>query len=201
MIADAEIQCSALAGPPDVGEARVDSQAQAARVRALVDAHFDFVWRTLRYSGLNEADAEDAAQEVMCVLARRITDVVPGVERPFLFSTATRVAASWRRTARRRPEARDEDVDAIAAAGATVEELVDERRAYDVLQHVLQQMPIELRLVFVLYEIEELTTPAIAAMIGVSTGTTASRLRLARERFQQIVKRVRAAERIRGATP
>ena len=48
------------------------------RVRALVDEHYDFVWRTLRYLGLTDADAEDAAQQVMCVLARRIADV----ERP-----------------------------------------------------------------------------------------------------------------------
>jgi RNA polymerase sigma-70 factor (ECF subfamily) len=171
------------------------------RVRALVDEHYDFVWRTLRYLGLTDADAEDAAQQVMCVLARRIADVEPGAERPFLFSTATNVAATWRRTARRRLEDAGEDLDALTASTPSTEELLDRRRAHDVLQRVLQAMPVELRLVFVLYEIEEMTTPAIAAAIGVPVGTVASRLRRARESFRAIVRRMQAAQPGRKVEP
>jgi RNA polymerase sigma-70 factor (ECF subfamily) len=171
------------------------------RVRALVDEHYDFVWRTLRYLGLTDADAEDAAQQVMCVLARRIADVEPGAERPCLFSPATNVAATWRRTARRRLEDAGEDLDALTASTPSTEELLDRRRAHDVLQRVLQAMPVELRLVFVLYEIEEMTTPAIAAAIGVPVGTVASRLRRARESFRAIVRRMQAAQPGRKVEP
>jgi len=53
----------------------------------------------------------------MCVLARRLDEVRAGAERPFLFSTAIRVAARFRRSARRRADgATDEDVEALAAA-------------------------------------------------------------------------------------
>jgi RNA polymerase sigma-70 factor (ECF subfamily) len=173
----------------------------AARLRVLVEEHYDFVWRTLRYLGLSGPDAEDGAQQVMCVLARRIADVEPGAERSFLFSTATHVAGTLRRTARRRPETPDDELDAVAASAPGVEELLDERRAHDVLQAVIQAMPVELRLVFVLYEIEELTSPAIASMIGVPVGTVASRLRKARETFQAIVKRMQAAQQARGGEP
>jgi RNA polymerase sigma-70 factor (ECF subfamily) len=121
-----------------------------------------------------------------------------GAERRFLFSTATNVAATLRRTRRRHPESTDDDLEAFAASTPGGDELVDERRAHETLERILLAMPVELRLVFVLYEIEELTTPEIAATIGAPIGTIASRLRRARETFQAIVKPVQAAQRARG---
>src|SRR6202035_5427514 len=171
------------------------------RLRRLVDAQYDFVWRTLRYLGLPDADAQDGAQQVLCVLARRLDEIAPGAERPFLFSTAMRVAAGLRRSARRRPEETETDLDALAAATPDAEALLDERRAHEVLQRVLAALPVELRLVFVLYELEELTSPEIAGMLGVPVGTVASRLRRGREAFQAIVKRMHAAQRARGEGP
>jgi RNA polymerase sigma-70 factor (ECF subfamily) len=175
-----------------------DASDKARRLRELVDDHYDFVWRSLRYLGLSDADAEDGAQQVMCVLARRLGDVMPGAERPFLFSTAANVAATVRRTQRRHPETAADDLDSLAAATPSGEDLLEERRAHEALQRIIQAMPVDLRLVFVLYEIEEMTTPEIAATIGVPAGTIASRLRRARETFQAIVKRWHAAQRARG---
>jgi RNA polymerase sigma-70 factor (ECF subfamily) len=170
----------------------------SARVRVVVDEHYDFIWRTLRHLGLDDATAEDGAQQVMCVLARRIDDITPGVERRFLVSTAIRVAATLRRTAKRRAESTDQEIDALVASTPSSEELLDERRAREVLQRVLEAIPIEARIVFVLYEIEELTTREIAATLGVPHGTAVSRLRRAREAFQAIVRRMQAVERARG---
>ena len=50
----------------------------------------------------------------------------------------------------------------------------------------------ELRVVFVLFELEELSVPEIAKIVGVPEGTASSRLRRAREEFQKAAKRVRA---------
>ena len=58
-------------------------------------------------------------------------------------------------------------------------------------------MPDELRTVFVLFEIEEMPTPEIARTLDLPVGTCASRLRKARETFEAMVKRMRAAERSR----
>jgi RNA polymerase sigma-70 factor (ECF subfamily) len=170
----------------------------SARVRALVEEHYDLVWRTLRHLGLNDATAEDGAQQVMCVLARRIHVVVPGAERQFLLSTAVRVASTLRRTARRRAKSSDHSIDKIVAATPSSEELLDERRAHETLARVLDTLPVDLRLVFVLYEIEELTTREIAQIVEVPHGTAVSRLRRAREAFEAIVWRMRAAGGKRG---
>lgn len=166
-----------------------------ARLRAIVEQHYDFVWRTLRVVGLTDANAEDAAQQVMCVAARRMGEIRAGAERSFLFSTAMRVAAEFRRTARRRPVTSDADVEALVAETPSSEELVDERRAHETLQRVLDAMPVELRLVFVLFEIEEMKATEIAEMLGLPVGTVSSRLRRGREAFQAIVRRMQAAQR------
>jgi RNA polymerase sigma-70 factor (ECF subfamily) len=54
-------------------------------------------------------------------------------------------------------------------------------------------MPEELRVVFVLFEIEEMSTPEIASLLAIPTGTAASRLRRAREEFDRRVARLNAA--------
>jgi RNA polymerase sigma-70 factor (ECF subfamily) len=196
---DSECQpLPAHAGTPAVEVFPADA---SERVRALVERHYDFVWRTLQYVGMSATNAEDAAQQVMCVLARRIDAIQPGAESAFLFSTAMRVAAEWRRSARRRPGESEVDLDTLAAEAPTAEELIDRRRARELLAKVLDALPVEMRIPFVLFEIEEMPMPAIAEMLGIPVGTVASRLRRARESFQAIVRRMQAASRTRGEQP
>jgi RNA polymerase sigma-70 factor (ECF subfamily) len=161
-----------------------------SRLRGIVDRHYDFIWRTVRYLGVPDAGAEDAAQQVLCVLARRLAEIPPEAEVSFLFATARRIASETRRSARRRPQPGTADVDTLMAPMPSPEELVDERRAQDLLRHVLDSMPVDLRVVFVLFEIEELTLREVSAMLDVPMGTAGSRLRRARESFQGIVRRL-----------
>ena len=74
----------------------------------------------------------------------------------------------------------------------SAEQLVDQRRARELLDSVLAQMPIEFRSVFILFELEEMTMPAIAAMLSLPTGTVASRLRRARAMFEDKASRLHA---------
>jgi RNA polymerase sigma-70 factor, ECF subfamily len=181
---------------PDVD--RTDRDVKV-RVRAVVDRYYDFVWRTLQYVGMSESNADDGAQQVMCVLARRIREIEPGAERPFLFSTCIRVAAESRRNARRRPTGSDAvDLDALVAETPALDDLLDQQRARQLLAKVLETMPEGLRVVFMLFEIEELAMPDIAGTLGIPVGTVASRLRRARQTFHAAVARVQAASRDRG---
>jgi RNA polymerase sigma-70 factor, ECF subfamily len=170
------------------------SAAATIRLRGVIDRHYDFVWRTLRYLGVDDASAEDASQQVMCILARRLGEIALGAEMSFLFSTAVRVASEARRAARRRPASDGSDVDELVAAVPSHEELADERCARDVLRAVIDSIPTDLRVVFVLFELEELTLAQIAAMVGIPIGTAASRLRRARESFHGIVRRMQARQ-------
>jgi RNA polymerase sigma-70 factor (ECF subfamily) len=55
-------------------------------------------------------------------------------------------------------------------------------------------MPLELRTVFVLFELEEMTASEIAQTLDIPPGTVASRLRRAREIFHEQSRRLRAAQ-------
>jgi RNA polymerase sigma-70 factor, ECF subfamily len=53
-------------------------------------------------------------------------------------------------------------------------------------------MPLEFRTVFVLYELEEMTTVEVAALLQLPLGTAASRLRRARALFQETIAKIQA---------
>jgi RNA polymerase sigma-70 factor (ECF subfamily) len=201
----ADLPCVSALAPTDPAAADSATTDASARVRAVVEAHYDLAWRTLRTLGLDDATADDGAQQVMCVVARRIEEIAPGVERSFVLSTTWRVAATLRRTAKGRPESTDEDIDGLVAATPSSEELLDQRRAREVLQGVLDAMPIELRVVFVLFEIEELTTREIARIIAIPHGTTpgsrAGRRRVRCATCRRIVPRGLSPEPLRGTRP
>ena len=162
--------------------------------------HFDFVWRSLRRLGLNQADADDAAQEVFLVASRKLASIAAGSERSFLFGSALKIASTRRRSLRRRPELADaevEDRDEQSAPGP--ERLTELSRARELLQAVLDDMALELKAPFVLFELEELTVPQIAELLGLPPGTVSSRLRSARLQFQAAVRRLQARDAFPGS--
>jgi RNA polymerase sigma-70 factor (ECF subfamily) len=167
-------------------DAGVPAGVDAERVAELVKMHYDLVWRLLRRLGA--PDVEDAVQRVFWVAARKFASIEVGHERAFLMGVATRVAADARRTTRRRRETGEEPPDGPSSA-PSVEELVDRRRARQLLDRLLDRMSPDLRETFVLFEIEELSSPEIAQLLTIPVGTVASRLRRAREVFNHEVAR------------
>ena len=187
--------------PAPAASAEASGADGAERVRAVVREHYASLWRWVRRLGVPESSAEDAAQQSLLVFAQRIGDVEPGREKGFLFGVALRVAQSVRREHRRWGDAGDNGaIDALADAGPAAEEALDDRRARALLDALLDAMPFDLRSVFVLYEIEEMTMADIARTLGVPAGTVASRLRRARETFDTLSRRAQAqaAARVRG---
>jgi RNA polymerase sigma-70 factor (ECF subfamily) len=164
----------------------------------MVDAHYDFVWRSLRRLGVPEPDVDDCAQQVFLVVSRKLADILDGAERAFLFSTAMRVASDARRSRTRRREVQEDDAVEAHDPAPDPEQIADRQRARAVLDQVLDALPMDLRAPFVLFELEEVPTAEIAAMLDLPAGTVASRLRRAREEFQSIVARLKARDGFRG---
>jgi RNA polymerase sigma-70 factor, ECF subfamily len=181
-------------------DTRVARRSEEARLRAMVDEHVAFIWRLLRRLGVPAGDVDDASQRVFLVASEKLDAIAPGRERSFLFGTALNVAANVRRSSARLREVSDEGLGESVAPGPDPDVQLDLGRARAIADAVLNEMPLELRAVFVLFEVEEMSTAAIAELLQVPVGTVASRLRRAREDFQQRLKRfqVRAAK---GVTP
>jgi RNA polymerase sigma-70 factor, ECF subfamily len=179
---DANQNENGLLGSPPAVDHGPDHPIDEADVLAL--------WRLLRRLGVPNADADDATQEVYLVVAERGAEILPGKERAFVYGIALRVAHS---RLRRRDRSVELDEPSMADEDAPgIEDLVDQREARKLLDELLEQMPFELRAVFVLFELEELSTVEIADALEIPRGTAASRLRRAREDFQIRVTRLRA---------
>jgi len=165
------------------------------RLRTLLVEHHAFVWRTLRRLGVPTGDVEDASQQVFLVAHRRLVEIVPESERSFLFQTALRVAADWRRSQRRRNQEATLALPEVPDVAAGPEEMLDRQRQRALLDQVLGSLPIKLRAVFVLFELEEMTLAQIAATSSTPLGTVASRLRRARQAFSKAVRRLAVGPR------
>lgn len=166
----------------------------AARLRAMADAHYEFIWRWLRGLGVASASIDDAAQQVFWIASQKLDVIDVGSERAFLMSTARGVAANARRSTARLPDLADEQtLDSHPDAALDPEEAMAQKQARQVLERLLEALPAELREVFVLFELEGLTAARIAELLALPPGTVASRLRRAREEFQAGVKRLQAS--------
>ncbi|HEY4102970.1 MAG TPA: RNA polymerase sigma factor [Polyangiaceae bacterium] len=156
-----------------------------SRLEQLIEREFAFVWRLLRRVGVTEDDADGAAEQVFIAVARRLPDIRLGNERAFLIGTALHVAARSRRTS--------ESAAVVGPLASSLADSSEARHACALLDALLQQLPFELRVVFVLFEIEQLSTPEIAQVVGVPLDAVNARLSRARDEFSELTKHLEAS--------
>jgi RNA polymerase sigma-70 factor (ECF subfamily) len=176
---------------PEAAAARPTDERM--RLERMFVAHHGMVWRTMRRRGLSPDAAADVTQQTFVVAAERLADIAPDSERAFLLGTALRVSQSLgRKTMRWQLE---EDMDQhVADAG----NLGDARAAVQLCDLALAKVDPELAEVFVMFELEGLSSPEIAAALEIPLGTVASRLRRAREQFRVVVGRLELVMRREG---
>jgi RNA polymerase sigma-70 factor (ECF subfamily) len=155
------------------------------RLAAVLSQHFSLVWRSLRRFGIESAAVDDAAQHVFLIFAERLPDVDDGRERAFLLALCVRVAANARRRQARSPETPLETLEYPHEAGLDPEQLLDSKQRRAALDRALDEMPLDQRTVFVLFELEGFLLPEIAESLQIPLGTATSRLRRARQRFEE----------------
>ena len=183
-------------GPQSLGvSAPASPDGEAPSFEGVYEAHFDFVWRSVRRLGVSESAAEDAVQEVFLVVHRRLGEFeARSSMKTWLFGIARRIASRYRRTRDRRPE---------TGGTATLETLRDRgqpgsdeslarAQALVLLDALLDELDDDKREVFVLAELEQMTMPEIGQALGLNVNTAYTRLRAARRDFEQAAARERA---------
>jgi RNA polymerase sigma-70 factor (ECF subfamily) len=189
----------AVSVPPPAAEAR----GRESVFRAMYEAHVDFVWRNLRRLGVSEAESDDKAQEVFVIAHRRFHEFEDRGHGPraWLFQIVLRVASDARRHRRRHPEDPDGGVSLLReAVEAPQAEALARREALRALDWALEQIEVGRRAVLVLHEIEEMTAPEIAGILGIPLNTVYSRLRVARGELEAALAAAEQGRR-RGGAP
>ncbi len=151
------------------------ASGDATAVRAVIDAYGDLVWSLARRFTGNDADAEDAVQDIFTMLWRKadVYDRAMGAEVTFVSLLARRVLIDrWRREGRRvATTTLDHDGSAPGGPWGEREELIRlASRAFDELDED-QQTAIRLSLSY------GLTHEMIAQTTNVPVGTVKTRIR------------------------
>ena len=174
------------------------SEADFSGFEALYRQNFAFAWRSLRRLGVPERDLGDAAQDVFLIVYRKFGQLDQQRSlTSYIYAVCLRIASERRRSAVQRHEHLAEDADRVdqrevAATHDLEREQLAERRA--LLEAALNEMTLEQRAVFTLFELEGRTGEEVAELLGVPAPTVHSRLRLAREIFRRSIERHRARE-------
>jgi RNA polymerase sigma-70 factor (ECF subfamily) len=180
----------------DAAREREDRRPRALTFDDVYRSYAPFVWRNARRLGVSFGAVEDVMQEVFLVVHRRLPEFEERTSvRAWLSAILIRVVRAHRRKNRAAdtaPPLPDADVLADRRSPGP-EEVAGRDEAVRELYAILARMNEERREVLVLSELEELSAPEIAQALQVNVNTVSWRLRKARQEFERMVVRRRAA--------
>jgi RNA polymerase sigma factor (sigma-70 family) len=160
-----------------------DESAEAA-FAAIVERHAPIVRRVCFAVIGNLHDAQDAAQAVFLILARKARSIrKPESLGPWLHGVALRVARRARSQAARRNAAERHKVD-ITSHQRDLAEHEHDSMEHDDLHDEIDRLPDKYRLPIILCYMQGRTQPQVAQMLGWPLGTVQIRLHRGRERLR-----------------
>ncbi|HEX4447212.1 MAG TPA: RNA polymerase sigma factor [Polyangiaceae bacterium] len=178
---------------------RSDDVATSPLPFADVYRHYlGFVFRNARALGVRPSAVDDVVQEVFVVVHGQLDALRDHSRlRPWISRILVNIVRHHRRTlARKSPHDRSgnegSDPDELASGAPDPHQVAELGERARQVQRLLESMDDAKREVLVLAEIEELSVPEIADILGVKLNTAYSRLRLAREAFDEALARDRA---------
>lgn len=182
-----------LSGAP--GRARRPALAPAVPAFAQVyDEHFEFVWRSARRLGVPEASLDDVSQDTFVTVYRRLSGFEGRSQvKTWIFGILRHTIADFRRAQRRKPTSALEH-EPVDARSASPQDAAARNEGVKLLHAALAALPDDQREVFVLAELEQMSSPEIASALEINVNTVYSRLRAARQEFEAALKRLRSRD-------
>jgi RNA polymerase sigma-70 factor (ECF subfamily) len=157
-----------------------------------------YVLGTLWRLGIErECDREDIAQEVFLVILRRLSDYDPTLKiEAWLGQITWYKALQWKQLYRNhREQLRAEGVDEDDAVDEDAQNPETVTHAQRYARALLQTLPDERQIVFLLHEQDGVSVLDIARAFALPKGTVETRLKLARRDLLAAARRLRAQER------
>jgi RNA polymerase sigma-70 factor (ECF subfamily) len=159
------------------------------RFEAVALPHLDAAYTLARYLMRDDAAAQDVVQEAFLRALKYFDRYRGGDARAWVLAIVRNTSHTWRRQQGERgaPVEFDERVHSESIEAHTPEAALLRAADRDMVRRALDQLPLELREVIVLREIQGLSYKEIAAVAGIPIGTVMSRLSRARARLEQLL--------------
>jgi RNA polymerase sigma-70 factor, ECF subfamily len=164
-------------------------------VEHVYEAHVDFVWRSARSLGVREANIDDVVQEVFVVVQRRLAEFEGRSDiKTWLFGITRRVVRAHIRQLVRSRAQTETSADLVDPNAPCAESQLATLEGARLLYALLEELDPDLREVFVLSELEEMSGPAIAEALELELSNVYARVRRARLAFDATLRRYRAKQ-------
>ncbi len=149
--------------------------------------------------GVPGYDVADAVQDVFIVVHRRLGEFERRSKvSTWLYGICYRVARDRRRSAHVRRRVDDDGrIEERADEHADVAAAAERRQGLELLESILDELPLDQRAVFTRFELESMGGEAIAETLEIPVGTVYSRLRIARDGFRRALGRLQARDQFR----
>ncbi len=183
----------ALQPPPQPDARQAEVNPASPDLEAMYRAHAAFVRRNARRLGCDDEWADDVVHEVFLVVARRLNEFRQEASvKTWLFAITFRAVQRMARD-RARYGRRRRDF-ALAHASRPPTEPYARSEASQYLCRLLQGLDEPKRVVFILAELEGMTSVEISGFLGLKPATVDSRLRSARAALGRMIARERARQ-------
>jgi RNA polymerase sigma-70 factor (ECF subfamily) len=161
------------------------AQQDLERFEALVLSHLDDAYTLARYLLRDEHDAQDVVQDAALRAFRSVHQIRDGDPRAWFLAIVRNCCYTWQRRHRadRRFVPLDDHLTSIADESPPADALAVARSDRAAIERGLARLPLELREIIVLREIEDMSYAQIATVVGSPIGTVMSRLSRARRRL------------------
>jgi RNA polymerase sigma-70 factor (ECF subfamily) len=169
--------------PPNVASALPPFQA-------IYKQYLDFVWSSAGHLGAGTDVIDDVVQDVFVVIHSKLATLQrPKALRSWIYGIVRRTVSDYRRSKRTRDAAGASLGAEPKARQPSPLDLAERNAELELLESVLAELDELKREVFVMVEILEMTVPEVVQALEMPLNTAYSRLRLARQSFEEALAR------------
>ena len=172
-------------------------------LQAIYKEYFDFVWSSARHLGAASDAIDDVVQDVFIVIHAKLSTLQhPEALRSWIYGIVRRTVSDHRRSRRTRDAAGARlgaELKLTQPSQPSPLDMAERNAELDLLESVLAELDEPKREVFVMVEVLEMTVPEVVQSLEIPLNTAYSRLRLARQSFEEALARHEArSEENRG---
>jgi RNA polymerase sigma-70 factor (ECF subfamily) len=151
--------------------------------------YFDFVWASALRLGVSSAAIDDVVQEIFIVIAAKLVEVrQPQSLRSWIYGVVRRTVSDHHRSQRTKTAfgaVLAQELEVQRPSTPTPLDLTEQGARVRLLWSLLEGLDPIKREIFVLAELEEMSAPEIAEALEIPLNTAYSRLRAARQAFEE----------------